>query len=279
MSIEKVYISKNLEELLDIMNREDVDIISGGTDILVKIRNKKIEPKTIVDISKVKELRYIEKNNEYIEIGSTTTFTDIVNSKIFDDGLFGFKKACKLVGSPQIRNRGTIGGNIINGSSAADSVPPLLCLDAILVYESKGKKREVLLEDFYLDKENCNINKNELLTKIKIKILKGKLSFSKLGLRKALAISRISNSIFLELDKNKIANIKIASGALGLYPLRERKVEEFLLGKELSEATKEEAFNILLDSMKERLEGRSTFPYKKIAVEHTFKEAFEEVIL
>ncbi len=279
MNIQKAYIPKSIEEVLNILDTEDNSkIIAGGTDILVKMRSKKIKTNALIDITKIEELNYILEKDNIIEIGPTTSFTDIINSNIFNDNLYGFKKACELVGSPQIRNRGTIGGNIVNGSSAGDAIPPLLCLDAILVYESINGIREVGLEDFYIEK-NSKIKDNELLTKIKFKNPKGRLSFSKLGLRKALAISRISNSILLELKDNIILDIKIASGALGLYPLRERRVEEFLLGKSLDNNIKEEAFKILQESMRERLEGRSTFPYKKVAVEYTFKEALEEVIL
>lgn len=280
MSVKKAYIARNIEEVLDILNKEKekAKILAGGTDVLVKIRNKAIEPEILIDITKIKELRFIKEENGFIEIGAASTFTDIVKSEIFENNLYGFKKACKLVGSPQIRNKGTIGGNIINGSSAADSIPPLLCLEAVLVYRSKDSEREVSLEEFYTDKENKNIRQNELLTEIRFKRPEGRLSFSKLGLRKALAIARISNSILLKVEEGKIVDAKVASGALGLYPLRERTVEDYLIGKSFDNEVKEEAFKLLQEAMRERLEGRSTFPYKKVAVEHTFKEALEEVM-
>lgn len=283
MTIKKAIICKNIDEVVDILEDKDdnLKILAGGTDLLVMIRNKKIHPETLVDISSIDELKKIEVLDKYIEIGAGVTFTDIVNSDLFDDNLYGLHKASRMVGSPQIRNKATIGGNIINGSSAADIIPPLLCLDASLIYRSRDGERQVRLEDFYTDNKNNGIGKNELLTKIRFERLNknAKLSFAKLGLRDALAIARISNSVLMELDEGKnIIDIKVASGALGKYPLRERKVEEYLKGEKYNKETRDGAVEMIQRAMTERLEGRSTHPYKKIAVESTFREALEEVI-
>ncbi len=183
-----------------------------------------------------------------------------------------------MVGSPQIRNKGTIGGNIANGSAAADSVPPLICLDATIVLESANNTREIKLEDYY--KNNIKIEANELLTKIYFKKPNENqiLGFSKLGgLRKALAISRLTISTLLELDEdNKVIDIKVASGALARYPMREIEVEEFFLGKVLDEDNIEKAIIVLQESMDNRLAGRPTLPYKRVAVERMLREALYE---
>lgn len=283
MTIKKAYKAKKIEDVLDILwtDGDKAKMIAGGTDIMIDIRNKKMNPEILIDVSSVEDMKKVEEKDGFIEIGASVTFTDIVHNEIFDTNLYGLKKASRMVGSPQIRNKGTIGGNIMNGSSAADSIPPLLCLDTILVYESKEGTREVSLEDYYIDKENNARKNNELLTKIRFKKPNdnAKLTFAKLGLRQALAISRISNSVLVELDDNKkVIDARVASGALGRYPLRERTVEEYLIGKEFNEANKEKAFELIQEAMRGRLEGRSTFPYKKVAVESTFKEAMDEVI-
>ena len=275
-----VHQCKTLEDVLYLLTQyENCKIIAGGTDIIIQMREKKISPEVLIDISKVEELRKIQENDRFIEIGSAVTFSDVVNSPVFEGKLHGFKKACRLVGSPQIRNRGTIGGNIVNGSPAADSIPPLLCLNSTLVFKSFRGVREVKLEDYFKYTDQIGIKKDEVLTAIRFRKPIGYLEFAKLGLRKALAISRISMAAMVHLDGDgRIRDIAVASGSLGKYPMRERKVEEYLLGKTLNKRTVEESLEVLRKSTDERLKGRSTYPYKRRAVERLFREVLRGVV-
>lgn len=277
----EVYKGNSIGEVLELLEKYngEAKLIAGGTDIIINMREGKVSPKALIDISGTKELLGVRGSGQYIEIGSAATFTEIAENPLFKGNLFGISKACRSVGSPQIRNRGTIGGNIANGSSAADSVPPLLCLDSTIVLESKKGKREMSLEEYYRD--HLTIGGNELLSTIRFNKpgKKQALSFAKLGLRKALAISRISIACLLELDKdNRLKTIKIASGSLGRHPMREYKVEEFLLHKILTSQIIDEGIKALQQSMDERLGGRSTLAYKRLAIEKVFKEAIDNGI-
>lgn len=278
MTLNQVYNGSSIEEVIELLHEygNEAKIIGGGTDIVIALKNEKISPKVLIDISKIEELKKIYQNGEYITIGGGVTFTQIVESNLFQGNMHGLYKACKMVGSPQIRNKGTIGGNIANGSAAADSVPPLIALGAIVTLESKEGKREIPLEDYYY----APIKENELLTQVKFKRLEKDqiLTFSKLGLRKALAISRLTISTFLELDNGKIQNVRVASGALGKYPMREAEVEKYLLHKKLDENTIESAIETLKVSMDERLKGRSTLPYKRVAIFSILRETLEAAI-
>lgn len=271
----------SLEEAVELLSKyEKPKLIAGGTDIIIEINEKIISPKALIDISKVEELRKIEDKGDYIEIGAAVTFTDVVESKLIEKNLKGLKKACREVGSPQIRNRGTLGGNIANGSPAADSVPPLMALDSSVVLISKRGKREVKLEEYFSHNELLGIKEDEILAYIRFKKPLGTLTFAKLGLRKALAISRLSLSALVELDSdNKVKLIRLASGSIGKFPMREYEVEEFLQGKVLDKNTFKLALSILQDCMDRRLAGRPTLPYKKRAVEAVFNEALMEVVL
>lgn len=276
MSLELVHNGTTIKEVIEMLDEygKDGKVIAGGTDIIIGLRNGKLSPKVLIDITKIEELKTIKDDGEYITIGGGVSFTQIVENDLFRDNLYGFQKACRMVGSPQIRNKGTIGGNIANGSSAADSIPPLICLDAIVTLESLGETREILLKDYYYDQ----IRENELLTKIRFKkpIKNQIITFSKLGLRKALAISRLTISSFINFDDSGlIKDIRVASGALGKYPMREIEVEEYLMGKELNEKTIEEAIDALKSSMDIRLKGRSTLPYKRTAIYTILREALE----
>lgn len=275
MILTEVYNGKEIEKIVELLDKygKDSKIIAGGTDIIIALRNEEISPNMLIDISKIKDLNIIEEDENYITVGGGVTFTQIVDNPSFKGNLYGLFKACNMVGSPQIRNKGTIGGNIANGSSAADSIPPLICLGSKITLLSLEGSREILLEDYYEDP----IREKELLTKIKFKKLEKSqiLSFSKLGLRKALAVSRMSISSLINFDKNGyVKEITVASGALGKYPMREKEVEEFLRGKKLEENI-DNAVEIIQQSMDERLKGRSTLEYKRIAIESVLKETLE----
>lgn len=278
MELKEVYNGKTIEEVVELLgkNGKDSKVIAGGTDIIIELRNGKIGPKMLIDVSKVEELKKIEDDGKYISIGAGVTFTDVIENPLFKEEAFGFYKACKMVGAPQIRNKGTIGGNIAHGGAAADSVPPLICLKSIVTLESIDGIREISLEKYYGDP----IKDNELLTKIRFEKPNNNqfLSFSKLGLRKALAISRLTTSALIEFDGEKIKNIVVASGALGISLLREYKVEEYLKGKEIKEETILGSIVVLEEAMRERLEGRSTFPYKSKAIKTILRETLEESI-
>lgn len=264
---------KSIEEALDLLNEygENVKIIAGGTDIIVAIRNKRFKPSTLINIDKIEELSYIEEHDDYISIGSGTTFTNIVECKLFKEELHGLYKACRMVGSPQIRNKGTIGGNIANGSTAADSVPPLMALGATVTILNKYSSREIELKDYFTNP----VKSDELITDIKFKKPNKNevLSFAKLGLRKALAISRVSLSSYIaHNDDLTIKDVNICSGALGKYAMKESELEEFLLGKKLTDEVIIESVKILQDVLDKRLEGRSSLEFKREAVESVLTE-------
>lgn len=279
MTLKEVYNPNSIKEVVELLGRygKDAKIIAGGTDIVIELKNEKISPSVLIDISKIDEIKKIEDDGEYIKIGAATTFTEIVESDLFKDNLSGFNKACRMVGSPQIRNKGTIGGNIANGAAAADSAPPLICLESVVVLESINGTREILLEDYYKNP----IKSDEILTYVKFKKwnVNTKLTFAKLGLRKALAISRLTNALLIEMDNDeKIKHVRVASGALGKTPVREYDVEEYLLGKKIDDETIEGAIDTLRSSMENRLKGRSTLPYKSEAIRTTLREALEAVV-
>src|SRR5699024_9879996 len=283
MAFNKVFKGETVDEVLDLLDKynDKGEIIAGGTDIVVAMRNEKKSPNVLIDISNIEELSYIKEDEDFIEIGGATTFTQIVESPIFEKGLKGFKKACRSVGSPQIRNKGTIGGNIINASAAADSIPPLIALNSVITLSNKKGSRKLKLEDYFKNWTKEKIKDNELLTSIRFKRPEGNevLTFEKLGLRKALAISRLSISIFLSLgDKETITDIRIASGALGKYPIKEMAVEEYIIGKKINEVKVEDSVLVLQEEMHKRLKGRSSLPYKSEAVKGPYFKALQDAL-
>lgn len=283
MKLKSVIKVKKLHEGLEVLNKykERCKIIAGGTDIVIDLNHKTICPEVLLDITSIGEISQIEDLGDYITIGSGVTFTQMVENNLLDNRLIALSNAAKSVGSPQIRNLGTIGGNICNASPAADTVPSLLALDAIAIIVSIKGKREMPLEEFFLNKGETALNDNEMLHSVRFKKLRSNqgLGFSKLGLRKALAISRISTSIYVDIDEIDICKeIRIGSGALGRYAVREKEAEEFIKGKVLTEEKIEEYSQFLKRQIEKRLEGRSSKEFKSQAVMGTFKKAIREAI-
>jgi len=281
MTLNKVFNGSSIDEVIQLLDKynKDAKVIAGGTDIIIALKNSKISPKVLIDIGKIKDLKKIENIDNKIIIGSAVTFTQIIENEIFNDNLYGLYKSCRMVGSPQIRNKGTIGGNIANASPAADSIPPLIALGAKLKIMSKRGIREVLIEDYFSDRSTLGIKEDELLISIEFEKPEENqiLSFAKLGLRKALAISRITASTLIGVDEEfKINYIKVASGSIGKYPMREYDVEIELLGKKFNSDIIDIATNSIQNSMDRRLAGRSTLPYKRRAIVSVLEEALKD---
>ncbi len=236
--IESVYEPYNLKDAVNYIDTKDVEIISGGTDILVDLRSGKLKNKKLISIHELKELKYINKKENEIIISSATTFTEIIESKVIEENIPYFAEALKLIAGPQIRNMGTIGGNVCNGITSADSVPLLMAMDAKLEIVSANNKRIVNITDFYKDFKVIDLKPNELLKSIiidfnKIKDYKG--HYVKNAKRKSMDIALVSSAVLLKSDNNRIEDIKISLGVASPTPIRCYKTEEQLKGELICE--------------------------------------------
>ena len=284
MSVKRVFRAESLDSATALLNEHapEAQVIAGGTDLLVQIREEKNRGSIMVDITSVPELQLIDIKPDCIRIGAMVRFTDVVENDALKNLVPGLWSACKSVGSPQIRNLGTLGGNLANGSPAADCAPPLLAMNARVNVASIRGQKEIPLTEFYLGKGKTALQNDEMIESIIIPVSTIKpvlVSFEKLGLRNALAISRISASVCVTLDENaKILTCGVASGSLGLNPVRETELEEWLIGRTLDEACIKEAAKKFGDVVEERLAGRSSMPYKREAVQGVIKPALHRVL-
>lgn len=278
----KAFKARSLSETLDLLDeyKEKAKIIAGGTDIVIELKNKEISPEVMIDISDVSEIREIKEQDGTYRLGAGVTFSEIVNSKLLDERMAGLVNSARSVGSPQIRNTGTVGGNVCNGSPAADTVPPLLALGATAVIVSKAGEREIPLRDMFLDKGRVDLKPEEMLKEVIFrKPADGEaVAFSKLGLRKALAISRICTAVYLKTENSKIVEARIGNGALGKYGMREDEVESKLKGKSLNAETIEESVMEMEKAIKTRLAGRSSVEFKGEAVKGIYRDALTKAI-
>ena len=267
------YQPENLNEALKYM-RDNVGatILAGGTDLVVAMHKDKGPKKNMIDLSKVKELKKIQVQNDEIYIGPMATFTCIENSDILIKKVKLLCMASGAVGSPQIRNRGTIGGNICNASGAADLVTPLVCLQAKVELKSMitngGIQRRIIdIEDFVVESGKTLLGKNEILTNIVLNIPADdiKMDFKKIGRRNVLSIARLNGSCLLKINNNKVTQINLVIGSATSKPERIFAVEDYLTGKKLNGEELKEA-GILTSNIILKLTGRRVTSDYKIPV-------------
>jgi carbon-monoxide dehydrogenase medium subunit len=231
-------------ELCQVLCNTAGKIIAGGTDMLPQMRNLKQTPSTLIDISHISDLRYIQESEDEVLIGALTTWSDILESPLIQKTAPALAQAASLVGAPMTRNRGTIGGNLGNASPAADSLPPLLTLDAIVHLNSQSGQRQVPLRNFLTGPGTTDLKADEYIQQVsykKVALPFGNV-FNKLGPRQGMTISIASVAVLLALDANgKITLARIALGAVAPTAVRCPDAEAFLLGKEPSTELWQEA--------------------------------------
>lgn len=282
--------AKSIEEVCRTLKEygEKGRIVAGGTDIMVQIREKDPrwrEMECLIDISFLeKELRYIEEEQDHIRIGALATHTDLERSGVIRRHAAFLGEAAASVGSPQIRNRGTLGGSICNASPAADPLTPLVAMDAEAVIQGEKGERKVRLVNFYVGKGKIDLRADEFLKEFFVpKVPEKAVSrFGKLGRRKALAISRLNVSVVLEAEQGKIVFARIAPGCIFATPDRVRAAEDILIGKSPSEELFQAAGEAVSAEMIARTGVRWSTEYKKPAVEgivaETLLKAAEKVV-
>lgn len=225
---------KSLSECLSYLQDTDkyVRLIAGGTDTVVQMKEGKGRPETWLNIKGIKELRYIREEMGEIHIGALSTHTDIVRSELVKARAQALVDACWEVGATQIRNMGTIGGNLATASPAGDTIPALYVLDAELELQSLSGTRRVKIEDFFHGVRKTELKKNEMITKVIIKPQQeNEVSiFQKLGPRKAQAISIVNVAIKLKMGSGSRECLEgsIAFGSIAPTVIRARKCEAML---------------------------------------------------
>lgn len=274
-----------IEDALYYLDRlEKVKILAGGTDLIVNIHKKSSRLPHfdyLLDISNIEELKFIALKKQFLEIGSLITHTQLIEDKLIAKYFPILKFAAQTIGSPQIRNRGTIGGNIVNASPAADLLPPLIALKARVELVSPGGKRELTLTEFLSGPYQTKLQENELLTTIKIPLLnEGYLAnFQKIGRRKSLAIARLSLALVTRIDSENIfQDSRIVPGSATPYPQSFPVTEGAVNGKRTTDLNLEEVEEIIAKEMISITGKRWSTPYKSKALSALVIRALKEFI-
>ncbi len=264
--MDEIVIPVDLKDALNILKDRNLIPFAGGTDLMVKYRFDKPE-KPFIFIGDLKELRYIKKEGSVVRIGASIRYNELLESKIIP---VVFKDIIKNIGSPSIRNMGTIGGNICNASPAADTLPFLYAMDAEVVVSSFENEKIISIFDFIKGPKETILMKNELLKEVRFKLEKfNKYYYRKIGLRNANSLSKVSFFGCAKIIEGKIEDIRIAFGAVSPIVVRDRKIEEMFIGNDRK----------VLDKIKKDIIERYSEIIRPIDDQRSTKEYRKEIAL
>jgi CO/xanthine dehydrogenase FAD-binding subunit len=199
--------------------------IAGGTDVMVEINLDRHRPASIIDLTRVGELAEWWMDGELLRIGAGVTYATIISE--LGDRLPGLAMASRTVGSPQIRNRGTVGGNLGSSSPAGDAHPPLLASGAVVELASTSGSRRIPAREFFTGPKLNAMKKNELIAAFLVEPAKGPQQFSKVGTRNAMVIAVCSFAISLDPERRHIGT---GIGSAAPTPVVAGEAEKFLEG-------------------------------------------------
>lgn len=237
-------IPENLEECLAMLARhgKDARVLAGGTDLYILVKARMMTPRFVIPIGHIDRLRTTSHEDGTVTLGAGLTHCEIAQLDILKD-IPCLREAARSVGSPQVRNAGTAGGNLANASPAADLYPALLVLDARLEILRQGGKRTVGLDEFVRGPGMTVLMPEEIIGSIVFSRPEGPFlaKHEKVGLRNALAVSVTSTAVVARAADGKFRDVKVACGAVAPTPIRMRRVENLLNGEAPSEGLFEEA--------------------------------------
>ncbi|MGC8659299.1 MAG: FAD binding domain-containing protein [Desulfomonilaceae bacterium] len=283
------YEPATLEEALRLLSEMggNARVIAGGTDLLVRMKLKVEKPSQIISLRKVPGLDAIIRREDHgVTIGPAVTASELSRNELLIDRFTPIALAAGRLGAPVVRNRATIGGNLVNARPAADFPPACMVLNATLKLKSSSKEREVPVGEFFRGPGETVIEPNELLVSIFVETPApwSGGAYIKLGARKALEISMVNVAALLTLQspQGPILDAKIALGAVAPTPVRAFAAEEFLIGRQPSEDVFTEAGAIGVGMCQPITDHRGTMEYRCLMIEaltsRALRQAYEKAM-
>ena len=266
------YAPQTLKEALEIRQREQVTPYAGGTDLMVEHKRTG----SYLFLHRISQLQAIQTDDNYLRIGACCTFTQVREHADTPEIL---KEAISRIAAPAIRNLGTIGGNIGNGSPKADSVLILFALDAKLRLQSADRDRVIPIGAFYKGRKELDLAPNELITEILIpRELPAHYTYHKIGARAALAISRLSFAGLWTVENGTITACATAFGAIEQIVVRKPEIDQILIGTQVTnidEAAKRylEAYGNALNP----IDGRISAAYRRAVCMNLLTDFIEQI--
>jgi carbon-monoxide dehydrogenase medium subunit len=237
MKWEEYLIPTSLEEALAMLQERQgqARVIAGGTDLIIQLKKKEVTARCLVDVTNLDELKGIELEDGFIRVGACVTHQELASSSLIRERAAALAEGASQVGSPQIRNMGTVGGNIVNAQPAADTVVPLMALEAeVEVATATGTRREPL-GGLCVGPGQCTVDSTaEILTAVRFRALSPNQgsAFERLAKRKALALPILNAAAVVTLNDrgDTFQEVRLAVGPVGPTPSRALKAEEALRG-------------------------------------------------
>ena len=273
----KFFAPKTISNLKKILKQyPDAKILSGGTDLSLEVTKFRKEIKKIISLNSINKLNFIKKSRNLLEIGATTSLFDFQNlvKEYFTD----FYDILKRYGSIQIRNVGTIAGNIATASPIGDTLPLLLSLEAKVVVQGMNQKKIYSLNNFFLSYRKTKLKKGEFIYSVKIPLNKENIFKAyKISKRFDDDISSVCGSFSFSIKKNKIKKVAIAYGGMSEIPKRASIIEKKLIDSEFSESTFTKAVCFINKDFSPLDDMRASRNYRLSVAKNLLLKAFYEI--
>lgn len=283
--IERIYRASSVEDAVEhLLSDEGALVIAGGSDILVKVHGGKLAGCSLVSIYGIDELRGVSIDDAgRIKIGPLTSFSHITNDEIIMEHVPVLGEAVDQVGGPQIRNIGTIGGNVCNGVTSADSASTLFAFNAKLEITGEKGKKVIPISEFYLGPGKVDLKKGELLTAIYIdkEDYEGYTGcYIKYAMRNAMDIATLGCAVICKVDNDKscIEDVRLAYGVAGPIPMRCTKTEESIKGMRISDEMFEKFSSMAITEVKPRDSWRASKILRTQLAKELSKRALKQAI-
>ena len=259
--------------------RDEAAIFAGGTDLLISMRAGLIKPKYIIDLKAIPELGRIKYGKGQLTVGGVVTVSALTREEIVQKEFDIFVEAAKVFGSPQIRNKATVGGNICRSSPSSDMAPPLLVLDAKLTLASKKGERSIPIKEFFLGPERTSLKSGEFLKEIQIPTPPKHTGTAFLKIRRtAFDLAIVNVAAAVKVSRNKFEDVRIALGGVAPTPMRAWKAEEQIRGKACTDENIEVAAETASGETSPISDVRSSAEYRKEVSKILVKRALKAAL-
>ena len=271
------------EEALKILFKyeKEIKVIAGGTDLLIQYYDRLYEINGWLDLKNIKELKEIRIHQNQMEIGAMVTHAQLEKSEDIKKYFPVLSKAAADIGSPQIRNRGTIGGNIVNASPAGDLLSPLMAYDAQFKLLSLQEEVVISAEGFFTGPKKTILEPAQLLTQIILPLPSERTygSWIKIGKRKALIIATIALALVVEMakDNKTVKDVRTCLGSVAPTPIEIKEIREKTVGKNFSQLDFNQLGQIVEDKISPIDDIRGTKEYRKDVAKEIMINALEEI--
>lgn len=283
--LEALYEATSVAHAIELLQQHpEAKIIAGGSDVLIQMREGKLAGSTLVSIQKLDELRGVTLQEDgSLKIGPMTSFSHITKHPLIQKYINVLGEAVDQVGGPQIRNIGTVGGNVCNGVTSADSGATLVAWDAVMEYTGPNGVRTLPISEHYVKAGKVALEPGELLTAIYIpaeSLRDCYGNYIKYAMRNAMDIATLGCSVNVRLseDKKTIERARVGYGVAGPVPMRAPSAEAAVNGKSVSEETIEAFGKAALEDVNPRTSWRATKELRLQLVEELAKRALRESI-